>query len=220
MDVRKAGDEVGRFFFSASMLESVTARNDPKCPLGWHVKYAARVARDFDELYKFLNSWHFAEWRQTALRITDIGCGFAGIDVLLYRWLRPLEIMLIDGDGSAPREGGFHSSTIPWNDVRIAEQFLRENVTVDIHSATVPPEPPHWKTDLIISLKSWGHHYEVDAYRDYARRCLRPGGVIILDIRKNTDGRNKLEQYGFECLGRAGGTLKTDRLVFREEEDR
>lgn len=218
MGVRVAGDEIGRFFFSASMLESVAARQDPKCPVGWHVKYAARVARDFDELHQFLKTWHFAEWRKLALRVTDIGCGFAGIDVLLTRWLHVGEVMLIDGDGSSPRAGGFHSLTIPWNDVRIAEQFVRENVIVDIHSATVPPAPPAWETDLIISLKSWGHHYEVDCYLAYARRCLRPGGLIILDIRKNTDGRHKLENYGFECLGRAGGTLKTDRLVFREKD--
>lgn len=194
-------------FFSRDVIERVVARNDPKCPRGWEIGYAARVQRDFAGIKPWLPL--------NGVSVTDIGCGFAGIDVLLVREARFEAVHLIDGNGSGRREGGFHDKLTPWHDVAIAEQIVSENVTCDLGREAVPPPPRPRPADLIISLKSWGHHYAVSAYLDYARRSLNRGGRIILDVRKNTDGCREIDAVGFRLLGRAGGTLKTDRLVFQ-----
>lgn len=198
---------VGRLLFSHAMLFEVAKRNDPKCPAGWHVKYAARVERDMAELRRWLP--------QQLTSVLDIGCGFAGIDVLLS-FAGPIKrFYLIDGICHGERVAGFQKSTVPWNDVNLAAQLLRDNVVCDVTAMTVPPPLPQ-PVDLVISLKSWGHHYPVAEYLDFVHKSLRTGGVLILDIRKETTGHDELKVAGFKLMGRAGGTAKCDRLVFQK----
>jgi hypothetical protein len=207
IDSGVAGQVIDGLWFSDVFLAQVSARQDPKLPAGWHVKYASRVHREFRELKPWLP-------RQVQA-VVDIGCGFAGIDVLLARHFGPLcDVRLIDGNGQAPRRGGFEPAGLPWYDVQYGARFVRDNTGVIVTTAMVPPEPTPWPCDLLISLKSWGHHYPVGTYTDFASRSLRCGGTLIIDIRKGTDGAEALQDCSFVLRGRVGGTAKTDRLCF------
>mgnify|MGYP003394498862 CR=1 FL=1 len=204
---RGAGETVDGMFFSKRLLDRVAARNDPKCPAGWHVTYAGRVNRDFREIEHFV---------PLATRVMDIGSGFAGIDVLLGRDSGVTWVHLIDGDGSGDRNAGFANTMLPWYDVRLGAQLVRDNVRhAKVTTVVVPPIPQPWSADMVISLKSWGHHYPVGVYLDLVKRSLRPGGYVILDIRTGSGGRHNLEAAGFVFMARVGGTIKTDRMVFR-----
>ena len=53
------------------------------------------------------------------------------------------------------------------------------------------------KVDLILSLMSWGFHYPVSTYLQSVYNTFRDGGIVILDIRKGTEGRNIIDkQFG------------------------
>ncbi len=58
-------------------------------------------------------------------------------------------------------------------------------------SGEVPINRP---LDLVISLISWGFHYPVDTYLAQIRSLLSKNGVLILDVRKNTDGMKKIKE--------------------------
>src|SRR6185369_15191748 len=114
------GQEIDGLWFSDAFLGAIAARKDPKLPAGWHVKYAGRINREFREIKPWLP-------RQVQ-SIVDIGCGFAGIDVLLARHFGPLcDARLIDGNGKAPRRGGFEPAGLPWYDVECGARFVRDN---------------------------------------------------------------------------------------------
>ena len=55
---------------------------------------------------------------------------------------------------------------------------------VDIGNREFPTEQ---QFDLIISLISWGFHYSIDTYLDETAASLAKGGVMLLDIRKDSD---------------------------------
>jgi len=59
-----------------------------------------------------------------------------------------------------------------------------ENNDIDINSTV----------DLIISLISWGFHYPVDTYLEKAYDLLNKDGILILDVRKDTNGLDLLTQ--------------------------
>jgi len=66
--------------------------------------------------------------------------------------------------------------------------------------------------DLVVSLISWGFHYPVPVYLDQVRALLRPGGRVILDVRKETDGRAQLEAR-FPGVTTISETRKKERVV-------
>lgn len=195
----------GALYFSRAFLDAVAARNDPKTRAGWHVTYADRVSRDHNEI---------ATWIGANDRVMDIGCGFAGVDALLAQ-SGQRTFRLVDGDGSGERRGGFSQQTAPWYDVRIGTRLVCENAArASVEFVVVPPAPEPWPCDVVISLKSWGHHYAVECYLDLVKRSLKPEGLVIMDIRNGTDGRATMEAAGFSFKGRIGGTAKCDRILF------
>jgi len=112
--------------------------------------------------------------------ILDIGCGMAGIDILLKRKYPDAKLYLLDGDG--PKEdwrGGFEKDMKPFSNREVATAFLASNgVTVDrwydIGTQDI-------EADLVISLLSWGWHYPLETYRVKAK-------TIICDIRDKVEG--------------------------------
>lgn len=168
--------------------------------------YQKRIARDFDTLRSWLPKHCDA--------ILDIGCGLAGVNVRVAEATGAQTIHLLDGDGTGPRKMGFMPETQAWFDVEAGAELVRANLpgrNIVAHRA----DPGHGiKADLILSLKSWGHHYPVETYLGLARRSLAPGARIIMDIRTGTDGEQAMVQSGFEMLGIAYETVKARRVVF------
>ncbi len=48
--------------------------------------------------------------------------------------------------------------------------------------------------DLVISLISWGFHYPVSTYARPVYGALAPHGVLILDVRRGTAGKDELAE--------------------------
>ena len=78
------------------------------------------------------------------------------------------------------------------------------------------------KYDLIISLLSCGWHYSISVYLDLIKESLNDDGLIILDIRKNTDEFSLALEH-FELISEIvntaeskhdGGTIG-NRFVFK-----
>ncbi len=168
------------------------------------------MAREYEEILPHLP--------RRAVAILDIGCGVGGIDVLLHRHYGTPRLYLVDRTetegkvfyGFAER-GAFYNSFdatrrllvtngIPEPALRFRE--VGEECRLDI------PEP----VDLVLSLISWGFHYPIGVYADQVRALLRPGGRVILDVRKETDGRAELESR-FPRVTTISETRKKERVV-------
>lgn len=154
-------------------------------PAAAAAKYSADLAATFETFRPYLPP--------RAERILDVGAGLAGIDVLLARHYghRP-EITLLDRQGISPGpQGGFHPTGFAaYNDFPAALALLEANGVHGVRTCNVDGEaPPRGPFDLVISLLSWGFHYPVQTYRFDAK-------VLVLDVRKATDGVTALLRYG------------------------
>jgi SAM-dependent methyltransferase len=150
--------------------------------------------------------------------VLDIGCGLAGIDALLVRKFGARRVHLLDGDGSASQVNGWNRATDAWNDVEKGVELVRVNGGPDIevitHIAGRQLQIDD-QLDLVISLRSWGHHYPIPVYLPLVRQVLRSDGMLILDIRRKTDGVQQLEAAGFTQVGKIEDhSFKCDRLMF------
>lgn len=150
--------------------------------------------------------------------VLDIGCGLAGIDALLVRKFDTRRVHLLDGDGSSPKVNGWNWATDAWNDVGKGAELVRANggpgIEVITHVAGRQLQIDD-QLDLVISLRSWGHHYPIGIYLEPVQRILKPNGMLILDIRRKTDGVEQLYAAGFCRVDRIEDrSEKCDRLMF------
>jgi SAM-dependent methyltransferase len=176
-----------------------------------------QVKRDFanDMLseYKDIREW----LPERCERMLDIGCGVAGIDALVYQHYadRHAAAAVESGDPS-PAQGpqielldktlvedkvfyGFKRHGAFYNSLRVAADLLIENgVPADTIRLWEVGGDSRIETesglDLIISLISWGYHYPVSVYLEQVVDKLRPGGCLIMDVRKGTEGLDALAQ--------------------------
>lgn len=134
--------------------------------------------------------------------ILDIGCGVAGIDVLLFKHYgesKELHFNLLDKTSVTKQLFyGFKETAAFYNSLPVAKQLLSENgiPNDNIHTLEVKPDyriDVDGEVDLIISLYSWGFHYPVSTYIDRAHDLLKVGGRLIMDIRRNKGGE---EEFG------------------------
>jgi SAM-dependent methyltransferase len=167
------------------------------------------MAREYAEIRSHLP--------RRAVAILDIGCGVGGIDVLLHRHYGTPRLYLADRTETSgevyygfAEKGAFYNSLdatrrllltngVPERAMRFRE--VGEECRLDVPEAL----------DLVISLISWGFHYPVGVYADQVRALLRPGGRVILDVRKGTDGRAELEAR-FPRVTAISETRKKERL--------
>ncbi len=131
--------------------------------------YPGSIAADYGHILPFLPP--------RADRILDIGCGMAGIDVLLKRHYPAAELWLLDGDGDEPRNGwnrtlGAFSSRAAADEL-LAANGVRADRWIDVNTKEA------LKADLVISLASWGYHYPISTY-DVT-------GFCIADLRKREE---------------------------------
>ncbi len=135
---------------------------------------------------------------ETCSSVLDIGCGVAGIDVLLFRHFKgetSPTFHLLDKSAVDSRVFyGFKQQGSVYNSLEAARQLLVDNgIPIDqIHLQEATDDSTiefGRQFDLVISLISWGFHYPVSTYLDQVDQCMRQGAHLILDIRKDTDGQ-------------------------------
>ncbi|MDX1951810.1 MAG: hypothetical protein SFY81_06475 [Verrucomicrobiota bacterium] len=131
--------------------------------------------------------------------LLDIGCGIAGIDVLLNdHYKGQLNINLLDRTSIESRVYyDFHKQGAFYNSLELARETLIVNgvaperirlFEANDHNRIPLKEP----VDLVLSLISWGFHYPVATYLSEVERILAPEGRLILDIRQGSGGMEDL----------------------------
>ena len=134
-------------------------------------------------------------------RIVDIGCGIAGIDVLLSQhYAHTAKFVLVDKTQiDAKIHYGFKTNASFYNNLSLAKEVLVRNGTDAGNVRLMTPEefiadPP--AADIVISLESWGFHYPLSTYMKTVKQSISSGGTIIVELRK---GSGELEQLHKEC---------------------
>lgn len=142
----------------------------------------------------------------TVSSILDIGCGVAGIDVLLARhYIQTPDIYLLDKTAIDPQVYyGFEQKGSVYNSLAVSVALLEQNGVASAKIHTQEATPDNRITlgdsfDLVISLISWGFHYPVETYLAEVYNKLAPGGILILDIREGTNGKEVLEKQFGNC---------------------
>ncbi len=176
-------------------------------------------AQDMEQEYQSIRS----VLPQVSSAVLDVGCGVAGIDVYIYRHYvrQSIDFYLLDRSQIDKRVYYLHTARGSfYNSLDVAHDLLTEN--------GIPPDQIHLleatdtyainvytDIDLVVSLLSWGFHYPVQTYVDRVRNILSDDGVVILDVRKGTDGIQALQQR-FSDLIVIRETVKYQRVVARK----
>jgi len=173
--------------------------------------YSRMIRADYEMIRPYLP--------ERAERILDIGCGIAGLDVLLYAHYRDRgrpEMYLLDRTGSAVPRYGFADRDEFYNALELSRRVLVDNgvpaEAIRLLDVGKGDEIPQGPLDLVVSIASWGFHYPVSRYLDEVHRALNPGGCLILDVRLGEGQRELLEQR-FECV-------ETIRAVWKDKAER
>lgn len=171
-------------------------------------EYERRLLRSFDDVRQHLDFFDLTS-------ILDIGCGLGGMDILIAQEFGVKNIHLLDGEGEGKKLNRYsETETVPWYDVRIGKSLVEANVSANVYAHTKVTDI---NVNAIFSFRSWGHHFPVDCYLGLVRDCLVPGGIVLTDIRKGTDGIAKLETEGLARIASIPAhSVKCDRIIFRK----
>jgi len=180
--------------FDLDVVKPYFENQNPAFITSYLHRHVESIATRFDTIKEVV-----AEFKSD--RSLDIGCGLAVIDVFLARISKVSTIRLMDGEKNIPRITGIKPSTLAWADVGIGTDIVKRNVkggaVVYRHTADPHPAAPI-PVDLIISTRSWAHHYAASTYMDLARKSLSYGNPVIVDIRNGTSGMQDFLDAGFE----------------------
>lgn len=153
-------------------------------------------------------------------QILDIGCGLGGLDVLLAGLPSRPHIYCMDSRteshkiryGFEINKECYYNSFDCTADLFIANGYGSESATlIDITEKGVVKDK---SLDMVMSTLSWGYHYPVSEYLDFVDRVLKPHGVVILDIRETTLGREDMQRCFSEAFVIAKQN-KSYRMLYR-----
>ncbi|MFC1758728.1 hypothetical protein ACFL2H_08160 [Planctomycetota bacterium] len=175
-------------------------------PYSWRVRLDSLIYCDaiISEYKKEMQS----EWDRLkpfapprASRIMDIGCGVGGVHIFMDEIVHDSDasIFLVDRNHESRKiHYGFQSEASAYNSLDLTKRFLVDHgiptdrirlLDIDVDSLPVVA------FDFIFSLISWGFHYPVDTYLEYAKTALKDDGVMILDCRHGTKGAERLSEF-------------------------
>ena len=172
-------------------------------------KYVNKRRANFEVVDAYLN--------QPAVRLLDIGCGFA----YESRWFNEkygTELWLLDGDAGAndtkPESASYgnwnadSSELIFYHTFDFLNSKLQELGTKNYHlvNANNINIPKDVKFDVITSWLSCGHHYPVKTYIDLMRQHSHENTRIILDVRCKGTETNFIGVDGFEIVNVVSNT--------------
>jgi hypothetical protein len=114
--------------------------------------------------------------------IMDIGCGVAGIDILLMQRYPNASLILLDEDGNREEVGGFHQTYTPYTSREVVNKLLEMNGITRYKWKPIGSKGL-LKADLVISLLSWGYHYPLSTYKVKSK-------MTICDVRDGYEPDN------------------------------
>lgn len=145
--------------------------------------------------------------------ILDIGCGLGVSSIMIAKYSGMNYLGLLDGDGSGELFSDYRTDAPAWNDVRIAGDMARANLDeaciVEAFIQNRLPADAVIPVDMIVSFKSWGTHYPINTYLPLAARSLKPGGLVVTDLRPDDEifrlaQRAVFKRSGFRLVERSG----------------
>jgi SAM-dependent methyltransferase len=154
--------------------------------------YVREIEADFQSIKPYLPA--------TAASIMDIGCGIAALDALLFEHYGEQEpvLYLVDRSELSGRiYFGFRGEAAFYNSLGRAKRTLLVNGVPHYRIRTIEAPgdellPNVAPLDLVISILSWGFHFPISTYLNCVCDCLAPNGRLIVDVRRNTDGLERL----------------------------
>lgn len=133
-------------------------------------------------------------------KILDIGCGIPALQAYLFNLLdsNP-QLFLLDRTRIEQSNWYlYEEKSAFYNSLEIGEEILKlnkvppENINLieapDDGNITLEPK----SLNLIISTISWGFHYPISTYIESVYNILSDSGILIVDVRKNTEGEGLL----------------------------
>lgn len=182
-----------------SIVQAWVAGDDT--PLRRHVQTAreAIAAQGFTEILDEFNKMKTFTDDLAPKRVVDIGCGYAFLDLILWR-AYGCEIVLVDIENSKDRHFGFENAGAGYSSLATARRFLIANGVPETKITTINPTAQNigeiGAFDLAISFLSCGFHYGLDTYDELFRSQVSTGGAIVVDVRKGSRGVKYLKQLG------------------------
>jgi hypothetical protein len=132
-------------------------------------------------------------------KIADIGCGYAFVDLLVYRMLG-CELILIDVEETEGRHFGFENTAAGYSNLDKAKQFLVANGVPEEKITILNPRTQELasigKVDMAMSLLSCGFHFPAQTYDAFFEEQVEANGGILLDIRKGSGGIPYMKKFG------------------------
>lgn len=190
-----------------------------------HLDGGDNIAAAFEDEIK-REAMDIAPYLPEGGRIVSIGTGMGGVELMLTRCYVQADqhphLMIVDKTAEGEVRAGFGTKMTPFSNTYTAHEFLVSNGLEDEDIAIREPNPAAYygECDVLVSFLSWCHHYPAATYGAFASRTVRPGGRLIVDVRKNTGGAVALEEYGFTQVGQIQlngiNRAKSNRLVFEK----
>jgi SAM-dependent methyltransferase len=175
--------------------------------------YLERAAREAKAIGQAWTKYVDAKTFPTMASVLDIGCGLAAVDALLWYNIPVESIALLDGD-AVGRKDSFTNGVKAWNDVAIGAEVVNQNTT--IRARTLHPDAKKFpESNLILSLRSWCHHYPASVYLDRVLRALVPHGLLVVDCRAGLDHLDQLQAAGLHYLDTLEESPKRARHVLQ-----
>lgn len=132
---------------------------------------------------------------EQASTILDIGGGLGAIDLFLlerYASWQPHLHLLDKNEISPDIEYFFRDTPAAYNLFDETNHFLTDNGVAPAQitqiDAAADGFPVVLRPDLVVSLLAWGYHFPLSVYLPAVLDCLRPGGCLVIDVRKGTNG--------------------------------
>lgn len=172
-------------------------------PAAWRQHYERSLVFDAETIRPYLP--------RPFRSVLDIGGGLGGIDVMLAKRFPGLAVTIVDGVDDEP-EVTSHAKT--FSNARVAHDFLTRNGVYDARYHG-PDEFPDQQFDLVLSRRSWCFHYAPEVYLAKLKPCLRPGTILILDVRHSRIDWYETLCDRFEFIATAHSEAKFDRQVYR-----
>ena len=121
-------------------------------------------------------------------KFADIGCGYGVFSYFIAKDFKSTAY-LIDLEENDERHFGFEASASAYSNLNKAAAFLRSNGIAKTKAVPLNPEKDDLSKvkniDFAISTIACGFHFPVDVYMQFFTESVRPGGAIVLDLRKS-----------------------------------
>lgn len=153
-------------------------------------------------------------------KVLDIGCGLGLLDLFLYNYYKQskaTKFYLFDRSqvnkkvyyGFRPR-AAFYNSLELTKDLCVTNGMANEQI--NIVEATNENLLKIKDIDLVVSSIAWGFHFPINTYVKEVKSAMKVGAVLVVDIRKGTDGLEQLKKE-FDVKEIIDGGPKAQRIV-------